>query len=178
MSPADPAADPHKSWRPPPPLGFLKPANICRRCGAGLTTPLTFTLCAACDRPGDAYEDAAGDRAAAATRLARRRFDVYAAVLAAAGAAGWVLYRHQRSARSLSLYLEYYRPDAARDPAAFRKVGKVATLLMDGAPRALTRGATHYHTKAVNPSWARRFPRTASIGAHLFYRQPTRSASN
>jgi spore germination cell wall hydrolase CwlJ-like protein len=54
----------------------------------------------------------------------------------------------------------------------------VARILIDGAPRVLTGGATHYHTKAVNPSWARRFPRTAEIGFHDFYRQPVRTASN
>lgn len=70
------------------------------------------------------------------------------------------------------------RSDAIGNPAAFGMVGKVARLLMDGAPRDLTEGATHYHTTAVSPSWARRFPRTARIGVHLFYRQPTRSASN
>jgi spore germination cell wall hydrolase CwlJ-like protein len=46
--------------------------------------------------------------------------------------------------------------------------------MIDGAPRVLTDGATHYHTKAVNPNWARKFPRTATIGVHHFYRQPTR----
>lgn len=68
--------------------------------------------------------------------------------------------------------------ETIREPRAFSKVGKVARLLIDGAPRELTAGATHYHTKGVNPSWARRFPRTATIGFHYFYRQPTRSASN
>lgn len=68
--------------------------------------------------------------------------------------------------------------DAIGNPTAFARVGKVAKLLMDGLPRRLTAGATHYHTKAVHPSWANRFPRTASIGAHYFYKQPTRSASN
>ena len=68
--------------------------------------------------------------------------------------------------------------DAINERTAFNKVGKVAKLLIDGAPRELTDGATHYHTRAVNPSWASRFPRTAAIGAHLFYRQPTRTASN
>ena len=58
------------------------------------------------------------------------------------------------------------------------RVGKVAKLLIDGADRPLTDGATHYHTRAVSPSWAKRFPRTASIGSHYFYRQPTRTASN
>ena len=68
--------------------------------------------------------------------------------------------------------------DAIGNSAAFGRVGKVAKLLIDGLPRRLTAGATHYHTKAVHPSWANRFPRTASIGAHYFYKQPTRSASN
>lgn len=70
------------------------------------------------------------------------------------------------------------KAESIAEPAAYAKVGKVARILIDGAPRVLTAGATHYHTKAVNPSWARRFPRTAEIGFHYFYRQPTRSASN
>ncbi len=64
------------------------------------------------------------------------------------------------------------------EPAAWEKVGKVARLLIDGTPRVLTAGATHYHTRAVNPSWAKRFPKTAMIGSHIFYRQPTRTAMN
>ncbi len=57
------------------------------------------------------------------------------------------------------------------EPAAWLRVGKVARLLLDGAPRQLTDGATYYHTRAVNPRWARIFPRTASIGSHYFYRE-------
>lgn len=64
------------------------------------------------------------------------------------------------------------------EPAAFDRVGKVARLMIDGAPRGLTAGATHYHTKAVNPAWARKFPRTTTIGVHHFYRQPTRLTQN
>lgn len=70
------------------------------------------------------------------------------------------------------------RPEQINEPGAFQRVGKVARLLIDGAPRNLTAGATHYHTKAVSPSWARRYPRTASIGSHLFYRQSYQTASN
>ena len=68
--------------------------------------------------------------------------------------------------------------DAVSERGAWNMVGRVAALMLDGAPRNLTDGATHYHTRDVNPSWARRFPQTAAIGAHLFYRQPTRTASN
>lgn len=49
----------------------------------------------------------------------------------------------------------------------------IAAALLSGAvPRVLTSGATHYHTKAVRPSWAKKFPRVATIGVHHFYRQP------
>lgn len=62
--------------------------------------------------------------------------------------------------------------DVMRDRQAADKAGRIAAIMMNGAPRGLTAGATHFHTRAVNPNWARQFPRTAAIGAHLFYRQP------
>ncbi|WP_417247999.1 cell wall hydrolase [Celeribacter sp.] len=58
------------------------------------------------------------------------------------------------------------------EPEAFSRVGKVARLMLDGAPRVLTNGATHYHTTAVAPRWSRTFARTAQIGVHYFYRMP------
>lgn len=58
------------------------------------------------------------------------------------------------------------------EPRAWQQVGKIARLMIDGAPRSLTSGATHYHTTAVNPRWARVFPRTARIGVHYFYKHP------
>ena len=62
--------------------------------------------------------------------------------------------------------------DVMRDRQAADKAGRIARIMLSGAPRGLTAGATHFHTRAVNPRWAHQFPRTASIGAHLFYRQP------
>ena len=71
------------------------------------------------------------------------------------------------------------RKEIVSEPKAWKKVGKVAQLLLDGtAPRDLTDGATHYHTKAVKPRWSRVFPRTATIGYHHFYREARRYASN
>ncbi|MFD0982485.1 cell wall hydrolase [Tropicimonas aquimaris] len=63
-------------------------------------------------------------------------------------------------------------PENINEPSAFRRVGKVARLMLNGAPRLLTGGATHYHTTAVRPSWSKKFPRTADIGDHRFYRHP------
>jgi len=62
------------------------------------------------------------------------------------------------------------RADRVRNTAAYGRVAKVARALLDGAPRALTDGATYFHTPAVRPSWSRRFTRTAKIGQHIFYR--------
>ncbi|WP_137702982.1 cell wall hydrolase [Marimonas lutisalis] len=68
--------------------------------------------------------------------------------------------------------------EVINEPQAFTRVGKIAKLMVQGGPRPLTKGATHYHTKSVNPRWARKFPRTATIGFHHFYRQPTRLSQN
>lgn len=64
------------------------------------------------------------------------------------------------------------------EPTAFKQVGRVANLMVNGAARPLTKGATHYHTRAVKPRWSRAFPRTATIGVHHFYKQPTRLSLN
>lgn len=62
------------------------------------------------------------------------------------------------------------KSDAVRERGAWERAGKIARLMLDGAPRALTNGALHFHTAAVRPGWSRRHDRTAQIGAHLFYR--------
>ncbi len=64
------------------------------------------------------------------------------------------------------------RADRMREKAAADLAGRIARAMMDGAPRLLTDGATHFHTRAVRPGWSKRFPQTASIGAHVFYRHP------
>lgn len=61
-----------------------------------------------------------------------------------------------------------------RERAVYTRLGKIARLMLDGAGRDLTDGATHYHTKAVSPRWSRIFPRTTTIGVHHFYRMPTK----
>ncbi len=66
------------------------------------------------------------------------------------------------------------QPETINEKSAFRRVGKVARLMLEGAPRNLTEGATHYHTTAVSPRWARKVPMTAQIGVHRFYKEPVR----
>ena len=62
-------------------------------------------------------------------------------------------------------------PEVVTDRRAWNRLGHIARIMMDGAPRDLTRGATHYHADWVNPNWARVYPRTARYGQHIFYRQ-------
>ena len=64
------------------------------------------------------------------------------------------------------------RADRMRETEAADLAGRIARAMLDDAPRVLTEGATHFHSKGVRPSWSKRFARTASIGAHMFYRQP------
>jgi spore germination cell wall hydrolase CwlJ-like protein len=68
--------------------------------------------------------------------------------------------------------------ETIHETGAYHRVGKVAKLMLEGAPRRLTGGATHYHTTAVSPSWARKFPMTAEIGVHRFYKQPLQLSRN
>jgi len=68
--------------------------------------------------------------------------------------------------------------EVIHEKRAYERVSKVARIAIDGAAQDLTSGATHYHTKAVRPSWSRVYKETARIGVHIFYRHNVRTASN
>ncbi len=59
--------------------------------------------------------------------------------------------------------------DDMRDPVARDRAGRIARVMLDGAPRTLTLGATYFHTRWVRPDWGP-VVQTAAIGAHIFYR--------
>lgn len=84
---------------------------------------------------------------------------------------------HRRNACQFS-YACDGRSDEMDDPRARRLAGGIAQVMLSGAPRELTDGATHFHTTAVRPRWSRSFHRTAQYGSHLFYREPVRLTSN
>lgn len=70
------------------------------------------------------------------------------------------------------------KADKIGDRNAWYVAEKIASAYVEGTPRTLTDGATYFHTPAVRPSWANRFPMTVRIGAHYFYRQPIVTAMN
>ena len=82
----------------------------------------------------------------------------------------------RRHACQFSFYCDG-RAEVIRDRRAYERVAKVAQIMLNGGPRNLTDGATHYHTRAVAPSWSRVFPRTATIGQHHFYREARKISS-
>lgn len=80
---------------------------------------------------------------------------------------------HQRGSGACAFsYVCDGHSDTMRDRASRDRAARIARVMLDGAPRLLTEGATHFHTRAVRPGWARKFRHTATIGAHVFYRQP------
>lgn len=70
------------------------------------------------------------------------------------------------------------RPERISERKAWTLAGKIAQLMLEGRPRTLTAAATHYHTVSVSPKWARKLQKTKRSGDHVFYRLPTRMASN
>ena len=84
---------------------------------------------------------------------------------------------HRRNACQFS-YACNGRSRAMTETGARRLAGSIAQIMISGAPRELTDGATHFHTTAVRPRWSRSFQRTAQFGSHLFYREPVRLSSN
>ena len=55
------------------------------------------------------------------------------------------------------------------EAASRDRAGRIARVMLDGAPRSLTLGATYFHTRWVRPNWGD-VVQTAAIGAHLFFR--------
>lgn len=70
------------------------------------------------------------------------------------------------------------REEVIAEKTAFERVAKVARAVLDERSEELTKGATHYHTTSVRPSWAKVYTKTVKIGVHQFYRHTVRTASN
>ncbi|MCW1934474.1 cell wall hydrolase [Pararhodobacter zhoushanensis] len=88
---------------------------------------------------------------------------------------------HQNASRLNACQFSYAcngRSRAMTEPGARRLANAIAQVMLGGAPRELTDGATHFHTNGVRPRWALSFHRTAQYGSHLFYREPVQLTSN
>lgn len=57
---------------------------------------------------------------------------------------------------------------------AWREANLIAQQVLTGVVSAQTHRATHYHTTAIDPYWSSSLVETTRIGAHVFYRTPTK----
>jgi spore germination cell wall hydrolase CwlJ-like protein len=58
--------------------------------------------------------------------------------------------------------------------AAWREANAISAQVLMGMVRPVTNRATHYHTTAIDPYWSASLVETTRIGAHVFYRLPTK----
>ncbi|MEO1093072.1 MAG: cell wall hydrolase [Pseudomonadota bacterium] len=75
------------------------------------------------------------------------------------------------------------RSDAVRfaNPADRRVWKELVSLSVDvvsGSTADPTGGATHYHTRYVNPAWSKRLRKLVRIEDHIYYRYPGRVTAN
>lgn len=65
---------------------------------------------------------------------------------------------------------------AAKRPrgAPWREANVIASQVLLGMVNPVTHRATHYHTASIDPYWSASLVETTRIGAHVFYRNPTR----
>lgn len=65
-------------------------------------------------------------------------------------------------------------PEYMTERKAMKRAADVAILIMKGERRALSGNATHYHADYVDPYWASKLEKTATVGTHIFYRRQLR----
>ena len=72
------------------------------------------------------------------------------------------------------------KPDEVRSEKAFETITRIATyaVLNYNYVEDPTYGAMWYHAYYVKPSWRYDFTKTATIGAHIFYRTKTNNEEN
>ncbi|MCC5987762.1 MAG: cell wall hydrolase [Pararhodobacter sp.] len=88
---------------------------------------------------------------------------------------------HQNAHRHNACQFSYAcngRSRAMTEPTARAIAGRIAQVMLSGADRPLTEGATHFHATSVSPGWSLRYERTARFGSHVFYRPAVRLTSN
>ncbi|GEM_PF-1661451 len=68
-------------------------------------------------------------------------------------------------------------PEYMTERKAKKRAADVAILMMKGERRSLSGNATHYHADYVNPYWASKLKKTATVGTHIFYKRQLRKVA-
>ncbi len=69
------------------------------------------------------------------------------------------------------------QPEYMNERKAKKRAADVAILLMKGERRAISGNATHYHADYVDPYWASKLKKTATVGTHIFYKRQLRKTA-
>ena len=56
------------------------------------------------------------------------------------------------------------------DKKTYRRIVKLASMILNGAFSNVTDGATFFHASEVSPNWSKKFKKTRKIGRHIFYK--------
>tara|TARA_Y100001938_G_scaffold113141_1_gene155173 strand:+ start:3670 stop:4179 length:510 start_codon:yes stop_codon:yes gene_type:complete len=62
------------------------------------------------------------------------------------------------------------KSDSIRQPHIYKKIRKLANILIREGMVDITSSATHYHAYYVQPAWAKTKRRTTKIEDHIFYK--------
>ena len=57
------------------------------------------------------------------------------------------------------------------DKKTYRRIVKLASMILNGAFSDVTKGATFFHASEVSPAWSKQFKKTRKIGRHIFYKR-------
>jgi spore germination cell wall hydrolase CwlJ-like protein len=68
------------------------------------------------------------------------------------------------------------RPDDVEEEKPYAQATEIARRALNQQLSDPTDGAVNFHTTAVRPNWVDEFVKTATIGDHVFYRSPDRTA--
>ncbi|WP_241190633.1 cell wall hydrolase [Pseudomonas chlororaphis] len=63
------------------------------------------------------------------------------------------------------------RDPTPQEPRAWKKAQAIARSVLDDRHHDITRGATHFHARRVQPAWSQELEKTVRIGDHIFYTQ-------
>ncbi len=69
------------------------------------------------------------------------------------------------------------QPEYMTERKAMKRAADVAILMMKGERRAISGNATHYHADYVDPYWASKLQKTATVGTHIFYKRQLRKVA-
>lgn len=62
------------------------------------------------------------------------------------------------------------RSDKPYNKLMYERAQNIAHLILTGAIKDITNGATHYHATYVHPYWAKKLHRIMQIDDHIFYK--------